>query len=123
MLGRLYPWARLLAVRALAKRVVARNPVKGKQSKRIDAQRYDAMRRALLMAIPRTRLGVRFMDLFDTILRHLPRAGLPGTGTLSWTLTTVKLDLEARGLIERIPNSVPQRLRRTSRARKGAEKS
>jgi hypothetical protein len=105
-------------VRSNASRVVARNPVKGKKSKRIDALRYDAMSKALLKAIPRTRAGVRFMDLFDTISRHLPRTGLPGGGSLSWYLTTVKLDLEARGFIERIPDSVPQRLRRTTRTRR-----
>ena len=107
-------------MRAIAKRVVARNPQKGKHSTRIDAERYEVMRKALLKAIPLTRAGVRFMDLFDTITRHLPRAGLPGAGSLSWTLTTVKLDLEARGLIERVPDSVPQRLRRITRPRKGS---
>lgn len=101
-------------VRAIAKRVVARNPVKGKKSKRIDAEKYEVMSKALLKAIPRTRAGVRFMDLFDTIGSVLPRSSLPGGGSLSWYLTTVKLDLEARGLIERVPHSVPQRLRRVT---------
>ena len=32
-------------------------------------------------------------------------------GSISWYVTTVKLDLEARGLIERVPRSRPQRLR------------
>ena len=32
-------------------------------------------------------------------------------GSITWYVTTVKLDLEARGLIERIPRSSPQRLR------------
>jgi hypothetical protein len=111
-----------LIVRAIAKRVVARAPKKGKRSTRVDAQRREVMRKALLKAIPRTRAGVRFMDLFDTIGRHLPRAGLPGIGSLLRTLTAVKLDLEAKGLIERVPDSVPQRLRRTGRARRGVEK-
>ncbi len=109
-------------MRAIAKRVVARPPKKGKHSTRVDAQRREVMRRALLKAIPKTRNGVRFMDLFDIIGRHLPRAGLPGVGSLSRTLTSVKLDLEARGLIERVPDSVPQRLRHTGRARRGSSK-
>ncbi|MCZ7544494.1 MAG: hypothetical protein M5R40_13685 [Anaerolineae bacterium] len=33
-------------------------------------------------------------------------------GSVGWHVTTVKLDLEARGLIERVPQSRPQRLRR-----------
>lgn len=105
-------------VRAIAKRVVARNPVKGKKSKRVDAETYEVMCKALLRAIPRGKTGVRFMDLFDTIGSVLPRAWPPGGGSLSWYLTTVKLDLEARGLIERVPHSVPQRLRRTAKPRK-----
>ena len=32
-------------------------------------------------------------------------------GSTGWYTTTVKLDLEARGVIERIPNSSPQQLR------------
>lgn len=32
-------------------------------------------------------------------------------GSVSWYVVTVKLDLEARGMLERIPKSRPQRLR------------
>jgi hypothetical protein len=32
-------------------------------------------------------------------------------GSISWYTTTIKLDLEARGLIERVPDSQPQRQR------------
>ena len=118
MFGRTLTVGETRDVRPIAKRVVARNPKKGKQPKRIDAEKYEVMRKALMKAIPRSKAGVRFMDLFDTIGGLLSRASLPGGGSLSWYLTTVKLDLEARGLIERIPHSVPQRLRRTTRARK-----
>ena len=31
-------------------------------------------------------------------------------GSVTWYVTTVKLDLEARGVIERIPKSRPQRI-------------
>ena len=106
-------------VRPIAKRGAAAKTGKGKaQSKRIDAVQYQVMCKALMKAIPRTQAGVRFMDLFDTIGSVRPRLSLPGGGSLSWYLTTVKLDLEARGLIERVPHSVPQRLRRPPRARK-----
>jgi len=40
------------------------------------------------------------------------RANLGSTG---WYTTTVKLDLEAKGEIERVPGSTPQRLRRPKR--------
>jgi len=32
-------------------------------------------------------------------------------GSISWYVTTVKLDMEARGEIERVPDSNPQQLR------------
>ena len=32
-------------------------------------------------------------------------------GSISWYVTTVKLDLEAKGMIERIPKVSPQQLR------------
>ena len=32
-------------------------------------------------------------------------------GSINWYVTTVKLDLEARGVVERIPGKSPQRLR------------
>ena len=104
-------------MRAIATRV-ARSPVKGKKSRRVGAEKYEAMCKALLKAIPRAKAGVRFMDLFDTIGGLLSRSWPPGGGSLSSYLTTVKLDLEARGLIERVPHSVPQRLRRTAKPRK-----
>jgi hypothetical protein len=34
-------------------------------------------------------------------------------GSIAWYVTTVKLDLEARHIIERVPNSSPQQLRLT----------
>ena len=35
-------------------------------------------------------------------------------GSIGWYVTTVKLDLEARGVIERVPNVTPQQLRLVS---------
>jgi hypothetical protein len=35
-------------------------------------------------------------------------------GSITWYVTTVKLDLEARGLLVRVPKSSPQRLRLAS---------
>ena len=32
-------------------------------------------------------------------------------GSVSWYIVTVKLDLEARGIVERLPNIKPQMLR------------
>ena len=89
-----------------------RNPGRGKKGPRINSARYDAMKAALLEAIPRTGEGVRFASLPELVEKRLPRALFEGASIL-WYATTVKLDLEARGLIERVPGVSPQRLKRT----------
>ncbi len=53
-----------------------------------------------------------FADLPDLVGKRLSKAQRCGFGSIGWYTTTVKLDLEARGLIERIEGSKPQRLRR-----------
>lgn len=80
---------------------------------RVNRARYEAMKRALLRAIPRTTEGIEFRDLPRAVEKHLDEGELPGGGSIMWHVTTVKLDLEARGQLERIPGSKPQRIRRT----------
>lgn len=89
--------------------VFARTPTKGKQGLRVNEARYGAMRRALLASIPRSSTGVAFADLPGLVRPRLP-AGW--TGSVMWHVTAVKLDMETRGEIERVPGVTPQRLRR-----------
>ena len=49
-----------------------------------------------------------FKDLPAAVESALER---PFDGSVSWYVTTVKLDLEARGVIVRVPKARPQRLR------------
>ena len=79
----------------------------------VNAARYKAMRRALLRVIPKHKDGVPFRDLRDATVEHLPDDVFAGA-SFGWYVTTVKLDLEARGLIERVPKASPQRLRRVT---------
>lgn len=53
-----------------------------------------------------------FQDLVDQVGQQL--AG-EFDGSVPWYVTTIKLDMEARGLIERVPDSSPQRLRLTTK--------
>lgn len=89
--------------------VATKNPGQGKRGPRIDAARYHAMKTALLAVIPKAGDGVRFADLERLVERRLPRATFAGASVL-WYATIVKLDLEARGFIRRVPGSSPQRL-------------
>jgi hypothetical protein len=92
--------------------IPTRNPGRGKKGPRVDGARYEAMKAALLAVIPRTREGVTFASLPGLVERKLPRALFEGA-SIPWYVATVKLDLEARGLIRRVANASPQRLRRT----------
>ncbi len=89
------------------------HPEAGKQGTKIDVAKYEAMKAALLAVVPATGDGVRFMDLGEAVEPHLP-AELFANASISWYVVTVKLDLEARGLIERVPGARPQRVRRVT---------
>ncbi len=94
--------------------IEALNPKPGTGVTRVNKERYDATRRALLAVIPRSKSGVPFGDLPDLVMEQLPNQTLPGGGSIMWHVTTIKLDLEARGLIERVEGAKPQRVRRTT---------
>lgn len=89
------------------------HPEAGKQGTNIDAGMYEAMKAALLRVVPADDAGFPFQDLADAVRPHLPDE-LFGNASVSWYVVTVKLDLEARGLIERVPGARPQRLRRVT---------
>lgn len=90
------------------------NVNKGSGGTRVDKDKYEVVKRAILAAVPKNREGILFKDLPRLVAERLPEKIGPARGSVSWYTTTVKLDLEARGLIERIPKSSPQRLRRVT---------
>jgi len=75
-----------------------------KQNVRIDKNKYEAVHNAILLNLQRygsmtfTQLGA----LVEEDLRNI------FSGSIIWYYTTVKLDMEARGEIRRVPNSRPQ---------------
>jgi len=81
----------------------------------ISRNKYEIVRKAILASVPRGGRGVAFADLPGLVREKIPPAERAGLGSIPWYTVTVKLDLEARGLIERIPGAAPQRLRRVSR--------
>jgi hypothetical protein len=79
----------------------------GKSGVNISKAKYDAIRIAILQAI-QERGEMGFSELTGEVESRL-RGSFDGS--VSWYVTTVKLDLEARGEIERIPGKTPQALR------------
>ena len=91
--------------------VILKNQRRPKLQRRIRKDLYEQMKTALLRVIPRHEDGVRAMDLPERLKGNLSRSLWAGSSIQGYA-TAVKLDLEARKLIERIPGSRPQRLRR-----------
>jgi len=83
----------------------------GKQGVNISRKKYDVVRAAIVDSV-RTHSEITFADLVEDVRRRL--AG-QFDGSINWYVTTVKLDLEARGVVERIPGKSPQRLRLVER--------
>ena len=94
-------------------KVSCKTPTPGKKGTRILKWKYDLIRRAIMAVVPQDEVGIQFKDLQRLVKEVLNEGDLKRLGSLGWYTTTVKLDLEARGEIERIPGESPQRLRRT----------
>jgi DNA-binding Lrp family transcriptional regulator len=88
-------------------RVLTKHPDPGKQGVRISKAKYDLIRRMILDLL-RANGEITFTQLANAVNERL--AG-KFDGSISWYVITVKLDLEARNVIERVPKSKPQRLR------------
>ena len=91
----------------MAEKIMTLHP-EGKAGVNIDRDKYEAVRQAILQAI-QEQGEMPFADLARMVEQRLPDFD----GSIGWYTTTVKLDLEARGEIERVQASGPQRLRVT----------
>jgi hypothetical protein len=79
----------------------------GKKGVNISKEKYDIVRQAILSILGQQQETL-FKDLPAEVERVMEKEF---DGSISWYVTTIKLDMEARGLIIRIPKSSPQRLR------------
>jgi hypothetical protein len=90
-------------------RILTLHP-EGKQGVNISKEKYDRIRQAILSVLDEQG------EVFFKVLPAEVEKKLAGSfdGSISWYVTSVKLDLEARGVIQRVPKSSPQRLRLAS---------
>ena len=84
--------------------ILTKHPT-GKAGKRISKKKYDLVKENILSSLGNTELS--HSELFDDVNRKLKGKF---DGDISWYAETVKLDLEARKVIERI-GSKPQKYR------------
>lgn len=89
-------------------RVTCQTPTPGKQPTRIPRWKYDAVSDAILTVLRQGDLAFKELPAaVDLALSDDVRTRL---GSIGWHVTTVKLDLEVRGLIARVPGVTPQLL-------------
>jgi hypothetical protein len=85
-------------------KILTKHPL-GKSGKNIDKKKYEALKKAILSALRGKELT--HDELFNRLKKTLTGKF---SGNISWYGETVKLDLEARKLIERT-SSKPQKYR------------
>lgn len=77
---------------------------KKKQGVNISKEKYEIIRKAILSTL-RAQKEMTFMKLTRAVEKEVNGKF---DGSVSWYVTTVKLDLEARGEVKRVPHSRPQ---------------
>ena len=78
-----------------------------KQGVNISREKYEIICEAIL-SILQTEKEMTFMNLSRAVEKQVNGNF---EGSVTWYVTTVKLDLEARGQLKRVPNSRPQLVR------------
>ena len=79
----------------------------GKSGVNLLKRRYDVIK-AFILETVQAYGGISFDELTDLAVDELTDSF---DGKVLWYVVTVKLDLEARGLIERIPHTSPHKIR------------
>ena len=90
----------------MEERIMTRHP-QGKKGVNISRRKYDTMRDAIVGALAASG-PMTHTQLVEDVEDRLA-GGFDGA--VKWYLETVKLDLEAGGVVERVPGTRPQLLR------------
>lgn len=78
-----------------------------KQGVNISREKYDLIRNAILCVLQQKK-EMTFMNLSRAVEKEVKGNF---DGSVMWYVTTVKLDMEARGEVKRVANSRPQLVR------------
>ena len=87
----------------MEERILTKHPV-GKHGVNIYKKTYDLIRNAIIHSL-RTKGELTFTDLTKRVEKNLQERF---DGSIPWYVESVKLDLEARKIIKRIPKTKPQ---------------
>jgi len=87
-------------------KILTKHP-QGKKGVNILRRRYDVIREFILKTIEE-HTEITYEDINDMAIEQLSDSF---DGSVPWYVVSVKLDLEARGIIERIPKTSPHKVR------------
>ena len=91
-------------------RVTCRTPNPGRSgTTAIPTWKFETVRDVIHAVL--TRGAIRFSELTEAVRTQIKKADLEQLGSLGWHVTTVKLELEVRGEIERVACPGPQQIR------------
>ena len=89
-----------------------KNVNKGSRGFAVTEEKYEPIRKAILASLPRNGTGLAFKELVEAVSTRVPKELYPKAGSVSWYTKVVQLDLEAKGLVERVAGVTPQRVRK-----------
>jgi hypothetical protein len=87
-------------------RIQLKHP-RGKKPVSIRKDKYDLLKPALLKYL-RAKGRATHNELMAAVAKQLKSRGTVFEGSVPWHLEWVKLDLEARKIIKRVPDTTPQ---------------
>ncbi|MEN1729338.1 MAG: hypothetical protein AAGJ52_12945 [Pseudomonadota bacterium] len=91
-------------------RISCRTPTPGKQPTSIPRWKFELLREHILALVPEQPPGIKAADLPGLVRDRLSAADLETLGSVNWHVTTVKLELEVCGEIQRVDAVAPQHL-------------
>lgn len=91
--------------------VQLRHPDRTKKMPSMPRSSYDLARRTALALVPKQAPGMKLEEYLDEMATRLPQeAGWDRSASARWWAMAIKLDLEARGELQRINKRPPQTL-------------
>jgi hypothetical protein len=94
--------------------VLTTSPNTGTTNTRVNPERYAAMSDALLKVLPADGPGLTWPEIVDAVASHVPEDLFPELKTVRWYSICVRLDLETKGLVERLREKNRLRFRRVA---------
>ena len=86
-----------------SKRVTVENVNVPGYTSTVDGAKYRDMRQALLRVLPKRMPGLTQTEMMTAVKARLSSELFPGGAKSGWWLKCVQLDLEAKGVIGRVP--------------------